>query len=55
MAAKSLWNQIEKWQHGLLNSKYTLDYIKTICQYYTQKYENTEFVNIYQRTTVHNP
>ena len=43
MAAKSLWDQIEKWQQGFLSSKYYLDDIKSICQDYIQKYDNIDF------------
>ena len=46
MAAKSLWDKIEKWQQGFLSSKYYLEYIKTICQDYTQKYASFTFDDI---------
>ena len=34
--SETIWDQIEKWQQGLLSSKYYLEDIKTIYQDYTQ-------------------
>jgi len=33
-----------KWQNGFLSSKNYLDDFKTICQYYTEKYNKLKFV-----------
>ena len=40
MAAKSLRDQIEKWQQRFLCSVYHLDDFKTSCLYYTPKYSS---------------
>ena len=46
MAAKSLWDQLEKWQQGFLNSKYYFDDFKTICQYYNKNMTRLFFFDI---------
>ncbi len=51
MAAKSLWDQIEQRQQGILSSIYYLDDHKTCCQDYTQKHDKIELFDIYRRTT----
>jgi len=38
MVAKSLWDQIKKWQQGFFTFIYYLDVFKICCQDYTHKY-----------------
>ena len=44
MAAKSVWDQINKMQHGFLSVIYYLDDFKTCCQDYTQTHDKIEFL-----------
>ena len=58
MAAKSLWDQIEKWQQGFSTSIYYLDDFKTCCQDYTQKYASftlavAQFVDLSLKVVMH--